>query len=548
MKSFLFFVSVLITMQAMSQTVFDIVEKLDRARLISSYEKKEFIKERKAREEHWKKMNREGNVRDWELEIMDEPHYPLTVLLQLKMHSTAGTRSALMFHQAPVEIKKSEEKRIINYLEQFANKLYNAALISAKTLNDLLPQIRNLNVRSEYEVTAFAGERTEKEYFLTPKRLKKFADQLLSKELISDQDYKEINAKTEAGEFRDYIEILRYLKNLVIINTNEYSGKLEEYLEEIYRKTATALPTLDFDSLQFSIVTDKRESSPVFRVFNMEVTLKKQDNTYRYASFFDAEYKNKKKEDVSKIPERYYEIFNKILADQGSPYRLHQVSLHKDYYGVLAMTKNQFEGLQWSYSGMNHGGYINLSYENFTNKITQAKIKEAVGVYDSIGLLSHLSSEKKDSCIREIESREINYYSDILSSFKDLVFEIDLEYGVGDGQYREITKLVSAISNERFNPTDIIDTYNYEKRKSFDYGFTLNVKKYSTKLHQEDDWLDLGFWELIEKAVAEQDNNGKFYYLYPADGMRQIYLTNEQVKILKQRKMIELDENDIENL
>lgn len=547
MRSLLFFFTVLIAMQTMSQTVYDIVEKLDKAKLISSYEKREFIKERKAREKHWKKMNREGDAIDWEQEIIYEPHYPLTILSRLKIYSTSGTLSALSFRPAPVKIKENKEKKVISQLKEFAYKLNNAAFISDKTFAELIPRIEKLDVRSEYEVTVFVGERTEREYFLTPEKLKKFVDQLLSKELITDLNHKEIMNKSEKGEFRDYSEVLRYIKGLVIINTDEYTGEPEAYLEKIYRKTSTAFPTLGFDSLQFSKVADKRESSPGFLIYNMEVSLKAKDHTYRYTSFFDAEYKNKAKDDVSKIPEQYYEIFNKMLADQGSPFRLHQLSFGRGYFGVLALSKSQFEGLQWSYTGMNRGGYINLSYENFTNKLTQAKIKEAVSVYDSIGLLSHLSPPEKDSCIHEIESREINHYSDILSSFKDLVFEIDLEYGVDDGQYRRITKQIAAISKGTFNPAEIVDTYNYENRKSFDYGFTLKGKQYSVKLYQEDDWLDTGFWELIEKAVMEQDKKGKFYYLYPADGMRQIYLTYEQAKILREKRMIELEEGDIEN-
>lgn len=367
----------------------------------------------------------------------------------------------------------------------------------------------------------------------------------MSRDLITKENYKLILQKCAAGEFRDYTEPLYYLKNFIVIDLQEYPSKPEEHLETIYRKTATVFPGLSFDSMQYKIVKDRRESLEDFVVYNLSVTLKANGNSYRYASYFDAEYKNKVEDKLLKIPENYHQIFNKMLSDQSSPYRLHQVTINDHSFGILAMTKKQFEELMWSYSGMSVGSYIQVSYENFNNKITQKKIEDAVALYDSIGLFSHLSKEEKMQCINEVLNKEVNYFSDILSSFKNLVFEIDLEYGVDDHQYQALTKQIEAISKGHFAPTNIVDTYTWKNRQSFDYGFTLNGKTYKTKLSQPDDWLDLKFWELIEQALEEQDKNGRFYHLHPNDGIRQIFLTNEQAEILKKQKMIELSEDDI---
>lgn len=125
------------------------------------------------------------------------------------------------------------------------------------------------------------------------------------------------------------------------------------------------------------------------------------------------------------------------------------------------------------------------------------------------------------------------------------MFEIDLEYGIDEGQYRQLTNQIISISKGNFTPTDIIDTYHFEKRKKFEYGFTLNGKTYLGKLAQNDDWVDAGFWELVEQAEEEQDKKGKFYHIYPSDGMRQVYLTHEQAAFLNQHKLIELDQSDI---
>lgn len=531
----------------MSQTTYDFIEKLDKAGLVSAFEKKEILKETKAREEHLKKLGKAELHKDYQKEIMGELHYALNVLMSIKKYSTVGTYSVLSFSPAPVKVAKGKEKELKDYLKKFVEKILKGKFISEKTASEIIERINVLELRSEYEVSAFAASATEKEYFLTLPMYKKFADSLLSRELINKQDYDEIVKNLARGEFRNYDEPLRFLKKIIFIDLKKYTGEPEEYIEEAYKETAKSFPGLDFDSLKFSIEYNKRQSSEGFIVYDMAVSVKKGSKWYRYRSFFDAKYKNKRPEHQMILPENYYELFNKILADQLSPYRLHQVSINKNTFGILSLTKKQFDGLMWSYSGMNSGGYIQLSYQNFTNKLNQKKISEAIAVYDSLGLLSHLTDIEKDSCITDIMSKEVNYYSDILCSFKNLVFEIDLEYGVDDGQYKKITNQIAGISKGNFAPIDIVDTYNYEKRESFDYGFTLKGTKHIKKLKQDDDWLDLGFWELIEKAVNEQDKKGKFYYLHPADGMRQIYLTHEQSQLLQEKKMIELNESDLEN-
>src|SRR5687767_12242368 len=542
-----FLVVILInTITTRSQTINDIINRLDNAKLVNPYEKKALLKELKSMK-LYQEMDLDGNVSSYEKEVIDQPHYPLQVLMMLKMFSTTGTSSMFGFSPAEIEIKKGQEEKIIRELKTYTNKLKAAKLISEITAAELYQHINGLKLRSEYEVTEEATTKTEKEYFLTLPMYKPFADSLLSRELINEKDYNEIIQKISKSEFRSYDEPLNYLKNFIVIDLEKYKGEPKDYLETAYKETSKVFPDLGFDSLSFTLIEDRKEWSKDLIQVDMIVSLKRDNTWYRYRSYFDAITKNKKSEFRLVLPENYHQVFNKILADQLSPYRLHKMNLRKNSLGIIALTKEQFEGLVWSYSGMSDGGYINLSYENFSNKITQTKLFEAIGFYDSIDLLSHLTRQEKDSCIKEAMAKEINYFSHILSSFKNLVFEIDLEYGVNDGQYKKITENIALISKGHFSPSNIIDTYNYEKGKRFDYGFVLNGVLYKTQLYQEDDWLDPGFWELIEKAVSEQDKNGKFYYLHPADGMRQIYLTTRQAEILRQKKMIELEEADVEN-
>ena len=536
------------TVTSVAQNDFEIIEKLDKAGLLTSYEKESIIAFSKEREKHRKKMLKDPDVYidTFSYKVAS---YPLDILQDAKAYSTVGTRHVFGFTPASVQIPESKEQEVIAGLSAYAKKIFAAKLVSGKTYAELLERIRSLKSKSEFEVTEYATYATNEEYFLLPEFFKAFADSLLIKDIISKDSYTELMKKSEAGELMRYDEYYKHLKNSVVIDLSEYSWKPEEYLEAIHRKTASALPGLSFDKFSYSIDLNKRESFKDFEYYDLAVTIQQGGKTYKHASFYDLKGPRElPKTHGDKIDHTtYYQIFNKILAENESPYRLHVFNYGETSFGVIALTKSQSRGLEWRYDGMIRP-FLDFHRENFTNKVNQNKMAEAVAMYDSIGLFGHLSIKEKDSCIQSLPAKEIYHYNDILSSIKGLVFEVDLEYGVDDGQYKKITEKIAEFSRGHFKPEQIIDGYKFRrvKKNVFDYGFTLNGKRYLVKLEQNDDWLDPAFWDLIDKAVKTEDKTGAFYYLHPADGLRVIYLTNEQANILKQKKMIELEEADLE--
>ncbi len=451
------------------------------------------------------------------------------------------------FMPAPVVIPKEKEQHWKDSLAVFLHKLKANNLISQKTETKLKPLVTNLTIKTEYELVERAYELTEIEYFLLPEKLTKYLNDLLDRDLLSTETYKSIIESSNRKELSSYTDILKKIKGIVFINEDDYLElNQKERFEKVYKKTASVLDILKYDSLSYSIEKNNTESDTGFIIYDALVSLYKEGKTYRYRSFFDADFSNKSKEYAQFLPEQYHQVFNKILADQHSEYRLHIVSISRNQFAVLPLKKSQFEDLMWSYSGMS-SGYINLSYENFSSGFTQTKIKETIAVFDSIGLFSHLSIAEKQDGLLTVELGEINNYSDILAAFKNIVFAIDLEYGIDKGMYKEITELLAAHSKGHFLPTDILDKYVWKKsnKKPFEYGFVLNNKVYKTQLVQEDDWLDLKFYELIEKALKEQEASGRFFEVHPCDGLCVIFLTNEQYQFLKANQLLEFSDEDV---
>jgi len=506
---YLFVCLLLVSSFANAQGVLDSLQK---AGLISNAEKT-----------NYKKLRFKG-------QLVDET--PLNVLQQVKMYSTPGTHTGFYFRPADNVIPPAKRPQVITSLTAFAAKLLQAKLISAKTYEELTKKIDPLELRWEYDVAAYAVLAANREHYFQPEFFSKFVDSLFLKNIISKNDYETILARSASGEIRNRMDYLQYLRNSVVIRDTISS------LERIYLQTATALPDLAFDKFSYTVELDSAWSNDSFRIYNSIVSIEKNGQVFRHKSYF-----NSISLDIDE--QEYYEIFNKMLADRQSPYRLHLFRIDEHSFGIVALTKAQWQNLQWRYEDQMES-YIDLSYEKFVNKLTQANIKNAIKVYDSLGLLSHLTPQENDSCIKAMAEQTLVYYSDVLSGFKKLVFEIDLEYGIMDGQYKKLTKEIAAISKGHFNPVNLVDEYNFDRNKKFLYGFTLNGKKYTARLEQEDDWLDPAFYDLIDKAVKEQDTAGAFYYLYPNDGMRIIYLTHAQHAALKRLKLAELEYADVE--
>ena len=532
---------------SIAQSDYEIIERLDKAGLLTSNEKKEIVKWTKQTEKLRNEVRRDPDAYI-DTNSKKVSSYPLSILCDAKKFSTPGTRSIFSFSIDKTEIPEAERPEVIGKLNEFAGKILQAKLITEKTYEELLGKIRSFECQWELEVAHYAMLATNREHFFSPKYFKPFADSLLSKDIISKESYEELMSKVTAGALRKYEEYFKYLKNAVIIDFKPYSDKPEEYLEAVHRKTAEAFPGIAFEKFSYSIELNKKESFENFKSYNLVVTIQQGSKTYKHSSYYDLEGPEAlwRPGKLRLDPNDYYQIFNKMLAEQESPYRLHVFNATEPLLGVIALTKKQSENLQWMYDGMILE-YINLSYENFSNKLNQRKIADAVATYESIGLID-LSVKEKESFIQELLTKDIHYYNDILGHFKGLVFDIDLEYGIETGQYKKLTEEIAAISRGHFKPEAIIDGYKFKntKKNVFEYGFTLNGKKYLEKLEQNDDWLDGNFWELIDRAVKAEDKVGAFYYLPPADGLRVIYLTNEQAKVLKQKKAIELSEADLE--
>ena len=532
----LLFISSFISMA--QQTLLSALDFLQNKQLISARESSLILEEQKRFDER-KKSN---SYPDEELTYL-ENYELLGLLVRAKKFSTAGSFSLLSISPAPASSRNRSLSQIHTEEEEFITKMYSAGLITDWTKKNLIDRNDAHQFAWEFEVALSAQRQTNEEYFLQKIKLKKFADQLLQTKVISTENYAKMMGKSEKGELHRFSELFYYLDFAIPISLAEEPSDSILFLNHLYRKTSGFFPGLQYDSIQFRIKKDTKESMKDFEVYKLITTVYQNGKQFSFAGYYGSEYKGKK-QSPRNPPEQYYAVFNKMLANSSSPYRLHEVRLDYPFLGIIALTEEQFRQFNWTYDGALET-YLSVSYEHYSQGLTQDRIELALKAYDSIGLFSHLSFAEKESGIREVGIREINNFSDILKSFKGLVFDIGMEYGIDKGQYKTLTLQIAGISKNHFHPVDIIDEYSYQN-KSFRYGFRIKSNSYQVLLHQPDDWLDPKFWDLIEKAIRENDHEGQFHFIYPSDGMTAIYLTNQQYEFLLSHKLLEFSDPDLE--
>lgn len=186
--------------------------------------------------------------------------------------------------------------------------------------------------------------------------------------------------------------------------------------------------------------------------------------------------------------------------------------------------------------------YWELSYENFNNSLTTKKINMAIQKYQELGLFNHLNNNQINKNIEDVKEKMIRNLNEVLFSFPDIIVSFDYELYNLENPYEEIVSEYSKISHQEFNPTNIKDNFRLQKEK-VSLSFNFNGKSYKTEFKINRDWIDERFFDFMNKIIVENKLNGQFYKLY-GEGFTLIYLTPEQYKYIKEKKLLVFADED----
>ena len=436
----------------------------------------------------------------------------------------------------------AEQAKINDRLTQYLSKLKSCDLIDDKQFDQFKARIDKDDFVHQFLLLKEVFNQAVLTERMNPDKLRVFADKLKSHEIVTEQ-YDRLIEDIQQDKLQYPIDFLNYCNKAVIINTMDYPEEPDQYLEPIHRKTASVIPELSFTDFKFDVVVDSLDFDTESSDFI--VSLESNGKKYKQVSFYRLYSPSKNRYYGDRIDQQtYYKIFNKILTDLRSPYRLHEVKVYRsdfaepEIFGIIALTEEQAD---WFHGG---GVYFSPSYESFKNEITSERIEQAIEEYKKIGLLSHLSAEQIEKAKERISEQDNWSLNDVLMAFPEVILMFDMELGNPEDPYAELVKEYKKISHNEFNPTEISDNFgNVNRDEKVELRFNIGDQLYTRTLDYYGDWIDGEFFSFIASVVSDQNLKGRFYQLYTGGQEASIiYLTPSQYEYVRTHNLLNFPE------
>ncbi|MEH2205435.1 MAG: hypothetical protein V7K53_15355 [Nostoc sp.] len=441
-------------------------------------------------------------------------------------------RVAIVF-EPPTEL--TEEMRL--ELLQLLHGLKQSGVITERVYQRLETEVKASYIKMDIDLFQQAENQMRVYENLQLKDLEPHLKTLRSSSILSADGYTKLIQDIQAENIASNIQLFKYFNNAVIFDLKDYSKKLYEYLPTIYQCIVSMLhqsgiANIKIDSfsidepMMFSIYTNRR---------------KYQYNLYPVI-------KNEFSIPIADTREFFF-LFNKILRDMGSSYRLYDIGVVSDQliglsalensntFGFIALTNKQFKLF------LNKSYIFNLnSFNEQEKELTTNRIEEVIVFLGKIGLLNHLTPQQINVNKENIRQSYITNYYQLLQVFDTFVPTIDLEANSREDSYKRLIHKFANVSRGNFAPTDIL--FEWKNNQTAEVSFKVNGKIYSTKLESKDDLLDVRrlfslILQVVDKTVS---NGGRFYPLYNGHNYitGYIFLTNEQRRLLEFERLVVL--------
>ena len=411
------------------------------------------------------------------------------------------------------EFEESEKAKVRDVL----NQLNETGVLSERAYVQLHSEIESINILkypfSESHLYQLAANQMALEEALEPDLVRPQIDSLLEAGIISNQGYTSLVQDLKASKLQFPIEFLNYIDQALMFDLRDYSLDPEDYFPEIHQSIAQMLiqtGILEADLGEFGVEIVLRYELPAasqaaleneveetLKFYSAVVSVRANRHDYSQASFYSPP--DREEDFFGRIDDDFLNLFNKILRDQQSAYRLYSIgnsldtSLDNSLFGVIALTEAQAD----VYFGNLYGDWYEIEHETI---FTSDRIEEILTLFKNIGLLDHLNEAEIAEGRTHIARDYITHTHQLLAAFKDVALFFDWESAEGGNPYQYFTQDLAKISHGAFNPTDIDDGFDWENQ-SASLAFTLNGTRYNTDLEFNSDWLDPKFFEFIEEVT-----------------------------------------------
>ncbi|RCJ29267.1 hypothetical protein A6770_22725 [Nostoc minutum NIES-26] len=446
---------------------------------------------------------------------------------------------------SPVNIGISVENltnEMRSELLKLLNQLRNSDVVSQRVYEKLQADIAAGRIKMDIQLFQYAAMQMEIDERFPIEVQQPYLNSLYSTGIFSAEGYTRLLQDLKSGNIKDKIEFLKYSDRALIFHLRDYSLNPYDYFPKIHSSVTqmlinTGVANISFENFSLELVKDTGYSDD--KSYKAIASIRVNGKLYQQSSFYSVAEDNE--DFIGRIEsEEFLNLFNKILRDRGSEYRLYEIqafsndlgmpALDHSRFGVIALTENQAKA------------YFKQKDLHQETKLTTDRIEEILSLFQKIGLFNHLTQEQITAGRQKIIQSYITHPNDLLQAFDNLVVTVEWESGDVENPYQELTHHLAAVSRGMFTPSDISNEFDWQNQTA-GQSFTLNNRRYSTKLEFNDDFLDPEFFTFIEQVVEQTVPDGRFYPLYQGayDIIGYIFLTNEQRRILQSEGLVVLE-------
>jgi hypothetical protein len=320
----------------------------------------------------------------------------------------------------------------------------------------------------------------------------------------------------------------------------KYPDDPDLWLEQLHRDMASVLPGLNFNDFSYTSIPDTSFSIPGVRFM---ISLVCNGRTYKHTSLAFSNYRNKTGKITPKdiFAEDFHWIFNKILTDQKSPYRLHSVMLSpgkttdndRRHVTLIALREDQIEVF------MKEPGisYMLISMDDYDNRLTSDRVDSTVSGWKKMGLFAHLSDVEIEKASAAVYASDWFSINRLLSNFPKVTYSFESMMESRDYSYKSLLSHIAEITHGAFNPMKITQR---KVKGGVEVKYVFKGKVHSCMFKTQNGWLDNKFPAFIKSLSKVNGLSGNFYSLPDYNAV--IYLTKQQYADAVKFRLLDFEE------
>lgn len=457
------------------------------------------------------------------------------IILQKTFHIDPH-KTGISYSYSNEHINKKNQDSINTSLRVLLQKIKRANLLTDRVYTYALKSIDSGRFVVELQMISSLTEISSRLEWLAPNRLLPVAEQLHKNGIVSDSSFLRLKDDINNGKIESAFQLNNYCTHDRIFDMAKYPDDPNVWLEQMHRDIGSILPGLGFTDFKYTEVPDTSFSIPGIR---FKVSLTCNGRIYKHISLPITNYRNRQGKIASKdiFVEDFYRIFNKILTDQQSPYRLHSImfshtTANDDIkrFALIALKHEQGDAFMKDPVM----SYMLATMEAYDSVLTSTKIDSTLAGWRNMGLFAHLSNTELNKAFDNAQSADLFPTSSLLSNFPEVIYNLHDALTGSRRPYSNLLIHLAKITHGAFNPTKIVQI-NQGHGLKIQYLFKGKTHSYTFATNYG--WMDVKFPAFMKNLKYENNLSGNFYQLKYDDAV--IYLTQKQHDYALKYKLLE---------